>query len=171
MQFRRPGLDPWVRKITWEGNGYPLQSTISSACLLNPMDRGAWQDTLRGVKKSRVWLTEWHFHIGVKTQAVTVFLKANATFSFVNVGNICTQYSLLFQFSSVAQLCPTVSDPMDCSTPGFPVHIQLPELAQTHVHPVGDAIQPSHPLSSPSPAFNLSQHQGLFQWVSLRIRW
>ena len=55
---------------------------------------------------------------------------------------------------------------MDCSTPGFPVHHQLPEFAQTHVHWVGDAIQPSHPLSSPSPpAFNLSQHQGLFQWV------
>ena len=56
---------------------------------------------------------------------------------------------------------------MDCSTPGFPVHHQLPEFTQTHVHWVGDAIQPSHPLSSPSPpAFNLSQHQGLFQWVS-----
>ena len=56
---------------------------------------------------------------------------------------------------------------MDCSTPGFPVHHQLPELAQTHLHRVSDAIQPSHPLSSPSPpAFNLFQHQGLFQWVS-----
>ena len=56
---------------------------------------------------------------------------------------------------------------LNCSTPGFPVHHQLPELAQTHVHRVGDAIQPSNPLSSPSPpAFNLSQHQGLFQWVS-----
>ena len=55
-------------------------------------------------------------------------------------------------------------DPMDCSTPGLPVHHQLPELAQTHVHRVSDAIQPSHPLLSPSPpAFNLSQHQGLFQ--------
>ena len=71
------------------------------------------------------------------------------------------------QLSSVAQLCPTLCDPMDCSTPGFPVHHQLPEYTQTHVHWVGDAIQPSHPLSSPSPlAFNLSQHQGLFQWVS-----
>ena len=70
-------------------------------------------------------------------------------------------------FSSVAQLCPTLCDPMDCSTPGFPVHHQLPELAQTHIHRVGDAIQPSHPLSSPSPpTFNLSQHQGLFKWVS-----
>ena len=68
------------------------------------------------------------------------------------------------QFSSVTQSYPTLCDPMDCSTPGFPVHHQLSELAQTHVHQVGDAVQPSHPLSSPSsPAFNLSQHQGLCQ--------
>ena len=72
-----------------------------------------------------------------------------------------------FQLSSVAQSGPTLCDPMDCSMPGFPVHHQLPELAQTHVHLVGDAIQPSHPRSSPSPpAFNPSQHQDLFQWVS-----
>ena len=65
------------------------------------------------------------------------------------------------QFS---QSCPTLCSPVDCSLPGFPVHHQLPELAHTHVHRVSDAIQPSHPLSSPSPpAFNLSQHQGLFQ--------
>ena len=71
-----------------------------------------------------------------------------------------------FQFSSVAQSCPTLCDSMDCSMPGFPVHHQLLELVQTHVHWVGDAIQPSHPLLPPSPpAFNLSQHRGLFQWV------
>ena len=71
------------------------------------------------------------------------------------------------QFSSVAQLCPTFCNPMDCSTPGFPVHHQFLELAHSHVHWVHDAIQPYHPLSSPSPpAFNLSQHQSLFQWVS-----
>ena len=69
--------------------------------------------------------------------------------------------------NSVAQSCPTLCNPIDYSTPGFPVLHQLLELAQTHVHWVGDAIQQSHPLSSPSPpAFNLSQHQGLFQWVS-----
>ena len=71
------------------------------------------------------------------------------------------------QFSSVTQSCPTLCDPMNHSTPGLPVHHQLPEFTQTHVHRVGDAIQPSHPLSSPSPpAFSLSQHQGLFQRVS-----
>ena len=69
------------------------------------------------------------------------------------------------QFISVAQSCPTLWDSKDCSTPGFPIH-SLPEFAQTHVHGVGDANQPSHPLSSPSPpALNLSQHQGFFQWV------
>ena len=68
------------------------------------------------------------------------------------------------QLSSVAQLCPTLCDPMNCSTPGLPVHHQLPEFTQTHVHRVSDAIQPAHPLSSPSPpAPNPSQHQGLFQ--------
>ena len=71
------------------------------------------------------------------------------------------------QFSSVAQSCPTLCDPMDCTTPGFPVQHQLLEFTQTHVHQVCDAIQPSHPLWSLSPpAFNLSQHEGLFKCVS-----
>ena len=71
------------------------------------------------------------------------------------------------QFSLVSQSCLTLCDPVNGSTPGFPIHHQLMELTQTHVHWVGDAIQPSHPLLSPShPAFNLSQHQGLFKWVS-----
>ena len=76
-------------------------------------------------------------------------------------------WEVSLQFSSVAQSCPTLCHPMNRSTPGFPVHHQLPESTQTHVHWVGDAIQPSHPLSSLSPpAFNLSQHQGVFKWVS-----
>ena len=78
-----------------------------------------------------------------------------------------TLLSPFSQFSSVTQSCPTLCDPMDCSMPGFPVHHQLPELTQARVHRVSDAIQPPHPLLSPSPpAFNLSQHQGLFKWVS-----
>ena len=69
---------------------------------------------------------------------------------------------------SVAQLCPTLWDPKDCSMPGLSPHHQLLEFTQTHVHPVIDAVQPSHPLSSPfPPAFNLPQHQGLFKWVSI----
>ena len=79
----------------------------------------------------------------------------------MNMGYVSTSVN------SVAQSCPTLWDPMDCSMPGFPVHDQLPELTQTYVHWVGDAIQPSHPLLSASPpAFNLSQHQCLFKWVS-----
>ena len=76
----------------------------------------------------------------------------------------CLQFSSV-QFSP--QSCPTLCDPMNRGTPGLPVHHQLPEFTQTHVHRVGDAIQPSHPLSSPSsPAPNPSQHQSLFQWVN-----
>ena len=84
---------------------------------------------------------------------------------------ICIAYILFVftsvQFSSVTQSCPTLGDPMNQSTPGLPVHHQLPEFTQTHVHWVSDAIQPSHALLSPSPpAPNPSQHQSLFQWVN-----
>ena len=78
---------------------------------------------------------------------------------------IYTQWNI--RFSSVFQSCLTLCNLMDCGTPGFPVHHQLLEFAQAHAHWVHDAIQPSHPLPSPSlPALNLSQHQGLFKWVS-----
>ena len=86
----------------------------------------------------------------------------NKAFLYSSEGS---QYSV--QFSSVAQSCPTLCNPMNCSMPGLPVHHQLPEFTQTHVHQVGDAIQLSHPLSSPfPPAPNPSQHQSLFQWVN-----
>ena len=101
-----------------------------------------------------------------------------------NSYKLCIENSIYFPISSVssvAQSCPTLCDPMNRSTPGLPVHHQLPEFTQTHVHWVSDGIQTSHPLSSPSPpAFNLSQHQGLFKWVftwglsneaTLHIRW
>ena len=81
----------------------------------------------------------------------------------LNIHKVFTSYT----FSSVAQWCPSLCDPMNRSTPGLRVHHKLLEFTQTHVHPVGDAIQPSHPLSSPSPpAPNPSKHQGLFQWVN-----
>ena len=91
------------------------------------------------------------------------FLQARWNFCLLQLN----ETSVSGQFSSVAQLCPTLCDPVNRSTPGLPVHHQLPEFTQTHVHRVGDAIQPSHPLSSPSPpAPNPSQHQSLFQWVN-----
>ena len=91
------------------------------------------------------------------------------TYIFCIAGSFFTVWATreAHQFSSVAQSYPTLWDPMNCSTPGLPVHHQLLEFTQIHVHWIGDAIQLSHPLSSPSPpALNLSQHQGLFKWVS-----
>ena len=82
------------------------------------------------------------------------------------VSGNCTLSKLPAQFSSVIQLCPNICNLMDCYLPVFPVHHQLSELAQTHVHRVGDAIQPSYTLPSPSPSLNLSKHQGLLQRVS-----
>jgi len=97
---------------------------------------------------------------------IGVYLMCNAVFNFR-----CTakwiRFIYIYQFNSVAQSCPTLCDPMNHSTPGLPVHHQLPEFTQTHVHRAGDAIQPSHPLSFPSPPSpNPSQHQGLFQCVN-----
>ena len=86
---------------------------------------------------------------------------------FVPYNDFNSSFVPSFQFSLVSQLCLTLCDPLDCSMPGFPVHLQFAEFTQTHVHWVGDTIQPSHSLPCPSPPFfNLSQHQGLFKWVS-----
>ena len=90
-------------------------------------------------------------------------LLASAPFKCLSLCPEC--YSV--QFSSLTRSCPTLCDPMDCSMPGLPVHHQLLEFTQTHVHRICDAIQPSHPLLSPSsPSLNLSQDQGIFKWVS-----
>ena len=113
---------------------------LQYSCLGNPMDRGTWWATVHRVAKSWLWLN---------TQAQ----------SSVETGSV--------QFPSVAQSYLALCDPMDCSTPDLPVHHQLLELTQTHVHWGGDAIQPFHPLFYPSPpTLNLSQHQGPFWWVS-----
>ena len=117
-----------------EGNGNALQCSYQE----NPRDGGAWWAAVYGVAQSRTRLKR---------------LSSSSS-------NIKIRSPKMIQFRSVAQLCPTLCDPMNRSTPGFPVHHQLPEFTQTHVHPVGDAIQPSHPLSSPfPPAPNPSQHQ------------
>ena len=108
----------------------------------------------------------WYFILDsfyCSTFKVTIFYSA-MSYLLLIPSNI---FLSIVQFSPVTQLYPTLCDPLDCSTPGFPIHHQLPELTRTRVHRVGDAIQPSHPLSSPSPpAFSLSQDQGLFKWVS-----
>ena len=99
-----------------------------------------------------------------KVHVVTVMV-------FPVVKNGCESWTIE-KFRSVAQLCPTLCDPMDCSMPGFPVHHQLLDLAQSHVLGIGDAIQSTYPLSPLSPpTLNLSQHQDLFQESSLHIKW
>ena len=115
------------------------------------------------------FITNWSV---VDLQYCISFRYTAKWFSYAYI-HISILFQILFhmgysvQFSSVAQLCLTLCDPINFSTPGLPVYQQLPEFTQTHVHCVSDAIQPSHPLSSPSPpAPNPSQHQGLFQWVS-----
>ena len=119
-----------------------------------------------------IWLLQV---ISLSFLFVLAFLKnKNATSKFKSWGNRIREKKAIHslkrpsvQFSSVAQSCPTLCDPMNRSTPGLPVHRQLLEFTETHVHWVSDAIQPSHPLSSPSPpAPNPSQHQSLFQWVN-----
>ena len=100
-------------------------------------------------------------------QLVKLMTTSHTCRPFVMCGSALYSTIIHSWFSSVAQSCPTLHDPMDCSMPGFLVHHQLLELAQTHVHWVSDASQPSHPLLSPfPPAFSLFQHQGLFQGVS-----
>ena len=109
------------------------------------MDREAWHAAIHGVAKSRTWLSNW-------TELNWSLLM------YLNLKSFC-------HCCSVTQLCLILCDPMDCSMPGFPVLHYLPEFTQIHVHGVGDTIQPSYPLSPPSPrALNLFQHQGLFQW-------
>ena len=104
-----------------------------------------WSNFLNGKRKPSLWQC--------RTSTSLLFLPLSI------IPNV--------QFSSVAQSCPTLCNSMDCSMPGFPVYHQLQELALTHVHWAGNAIQPSHPLSSPSPpAPNPSQHQGLCQWIN-----
>ena len=110
-------------------------------------------------------MASWSLPCGPLVSSVSHALRRH-TVSFS-----CFLFFFCKSVSTVAQLCLTLCNPMDWSTPGLPVHHQPPEFTQTHVYWVSDAIQPSHPLLSPSPpTFNLSQHQGLFKWV-LHIRW
>ena len=107
----------------------------------------------------------WFFSNMLLSLHIFFFLVSVSVVDFIVVIKDFWMYSSSVQFSR--SVCPTLCNPMNCSMPGLPVHHQLPEFTQTHIHRVGDAIQPSHPLSSPSPpAPNHSQHQSLFQWVN-----
>ena len=147
------------------GNGNPLRCS----CLEDPRDGGAWWAAVYGVAQSRTQL-KWQEQQQQQGSIVDHLLEIRDLI-LVSRLLVFLRYVLILgspvQFSSVAQSCLTLHDPVDHSTPDFPVHHQLQESAQTHLHWVSDAIQPSYPLSSPSPpAFNLSQHQCLFKWVS-----
>jgi len=138
--MRDLGSLPRLGRSPGEGNGYPLQCS--------------------GLENSMDCISPLSHKDSDTSERLSL--------SFQHTAVLITLIRLyVISLSSVAQSRPTLCDPMDCSTPSFPVHHQLLALAQTHVHWVSDAIQPSHSLSSPSPpAFSLSQHKDLFQWVS-----
>ena len=125
-----------------------------------PMQRSVWNRTEGGLQPMvRTW----------DTQTTNLFRTESCgqPHASLRSGSFPVKPFSSVQFSSVAQSCPTLCNTMNLSTPGLPVHHQLPEITQTPVHRVSDAIQPSHPLSSPSPpAPNPSQHHSLFQWVN-----
>ena len=152
-----PMLETWVRCLGQEDPLEKGMATHSSilACRVRWTEETGRLQSMRSQRIRQDWATNtftFHFQLNRIGRPEWEALKS-AKLSSV-------------QFSSVAQSCLTLCDPMNCSTPGLPVHHQLPEFTQTHVQRVGVAIQPSHPLSSPSPASSPSQHQGLFQWVN-----
>ena len=134
--------------------------------------QGEYSETLRReVRQQRSCSLHTLLLIGLPTSLVWIYSWVCKCFTspwiLLQLFWLLAQVCVSFQFSSVTQSCSTLHDPMDYSMPSLPVYHQLTEFTQTHVHCVGDAIQPSHSLSFPSPpAFNLSQHQGLFQRVS-----
>ena len=137
MQETRCGFDPWVGKIPWRSKWPPTPVLLPG---------------------------ESHGHRSLESYSPWDCKESDTTENACMIFHFCIHTRTYQSVSSVAQLCPTLCDPMNCSTPGLPVHYQLPEFTQTHMHQVGDAIQLSHPLSSPSPpALNLSQHQVFFK--------
>ena len=141
----------WTQMVRWEINGWTKISHVSIG-----LQAIKWPHHSTLSKEIVCWIMPY--------QKIKIYLwryLIHHSFIYNNVKYMLIQFSSV-QLLSHVRLC----DPMNCSMPGLPVHHQLPEFTQTRVHGVGDAIQPSHPLSSPSPrAFNLSQHQGLFRWV------
>ena len=148
-----------VQSLGWEDPLARKWKPTLYSCLGNPMDRGAWWATVHGV--TRVGHNLMTNHLGMMEVFFNVWIH---TWEYAK--HVQVKFLKCCCCCSVTQSCPALCHPMDCSMPGFPVHRHLPQLAQTHVHQVGDAIHPSQPLSSPSlSAFNLPQHQNLFQEV------
>ena len=153
-----------------------LLSYVILLCILRTWSTAWYMEIVQYIKKNEMLLLcyylslTWNANKNLHRMIPTYLAKLNPYHTAVP-GNLYSPMSILViqsvQFSSVAHSCPTLCDPMNRTMPGLPVHHQFPELTQTHAYQVGDAIHPSHPLSSPSPpAPNPSQHQGLFQWVN-----
>ena len=162
----RTRLSDWTEPNWYSCAFWPVCSPLSlpCVCLLSHSSVSSLHSSLSLNLNSRFSSPSFHSPNPTTYSHLSFWLifTSKALFYHVILGFQC-----LVQFSSVTQSCPTLCDPRDCITPGLPVHHQLPEFIQTHVHWDGDAIQPSHPLSSPCPpTFKLSQYQGLFQWVS-----
>ena len=173
----RDGLSKLAKKWTCDLPFSVLFSSVTQSCptLCNPMDCSTpgfpVHHQLPQLAQTHVGDVIQPSHsLVIPFPSCLQSFSASRSFQWLSFTHIYILFlNILFHygFSSVTQSCPTLCNPMDCSPPGLPVHRQLPEFTQTHVHWVSDAIQPSHPLSSPSPpALNLSQHQGLFKWVS-----
>ena len=170
ISFQNIQAAPTARE---EGNSNPFQYS----CLENPMDRGAWQAIVHGVAKSQTQLSNFTTSLHTtqyqknknpvkkcKKDLNRDVFKEDIQIANKHMKRCLIQLIISQSVSSVTQSSPTLCDPMNRSTPGLPVHHKLPEFTQTHVHRVGDALQPSHPLQSPSPlAPNPSHLQGLFQ--------
>ena len=142
-------------KLLWK-NSFSIKIYISCGMIVMTTDTFVWEQKHLWCRNLVLSTAESSALNPIKSQISISILFHSANSVIISV-----------QFSSVTQSCLTLCDPMNRSTPGLPVHHQLPESTQTHVHQVGDAIQPSQITLSPSPpALNLSQHQGLFKWVS-----
>ena len=180
-QCRRHRFSPWVRKIPWRRKWQPAPELLPgeshgqrSLAGYSPWDRkwvrhglateqqGEYDDLTYILIHGEITITAKLIHQPKKLLLACTNYQGNANQNHLNL-----YFSGLLLLLFSRQSCPTLCNPMDCSTPGLPVHHHLLEFAQTHVHWVGDAIQPSH-LLSPTypPALNLSQQQGLFQWVA-----